>query len=89
VLWFLVTLALAAVIGSLLSIPDREAGLGRWGISVGITVGACVVAWIATDALGMGKTDVGPWAHVVVSLIFASAAASIYHAYVAKSPPLR
>jgi hypothetical protein len=87
VLWFLVTLALAVVIGSLLSIPDRQAGLNRWAESVGICAGACVVAWVATGALGMGA--MGPWAQVLTSLIFASAAASIFHAYVAERPTLR
>jgi hypothetical protein len=85
--WFLVTLVLAAVVGSLLSIPDRQAGLNRWAESVGISTGACVVAWVATDAIGMSA--MGPWAHVLVSLIFASAAASIFHAYVAERPTLR
>jgi hypothetical protein len=86
VLWFIVALVLAFVIGSLLSIPDRQAGLGRWARSVTIACGMCVVAWVAGDAVGVSAT--GPWAHVLMSVVFASSAASIFHAYVSERPTL-
>ena len=56
-------------------------------VSVAIATGVCTAAWLGSAAVGMGM--MGPGVHVLVSIIFASAATSVYHAYVAERPTLR
>ena len=56
-------------------------------VSIAIAASVCTLAWLGTGAVGMGT--MGPGVHVLVSIIFASAAASVYHAYVAERPTLR
>jgi len=87
VLWFLFALVLAIIVGIVTSLPDREVGFGRMAVSVAIATAVCAAAWLGTAAVGMGL--MGPGVHVLVSIIFASAAASVYHAYVAERPTLR
>ena len=87
VVWFLFALVLAVIVGIVTSLPDREVGFGRMAVSVAIAGGVCAAAWLGTAAVGMGL--MGPGVHVLVSIIFASAAASVYHAVIAERPTLR
>ena len=87
VLWFLFALALAVLVGVATSIPDRHAGLGRMSVSIAIATSVCTLAWLGGAAVGM--STMGPGVHVLVSIIFASAAASVYHAYISETPTLR